>query len=398
MHLSEMPQIEQSPEIANEALAIAPDELLPDAAAPAAIVLERVELVAEHRRWPRLLRWAAAAIIYPWGALSLIVTLAILATLPVLNLLSLGYLLEVSGRIARTRRMASGLIGLRAAAAWGAIVFAGWLARWPIVAAADVWYASHLIDPGSPATKIAAGVWFALLLALAVFAGLLVAVALRLRPGLYSQGRDYAWALATGRLPYYFWLGLRGFAGGMIWLIVPVSIMASAAKLGPGGGAAVSFLGGLLLAPVLLYLPFLQTHFAAEGRFAALFEVGVVRQLFRRAPLAFWLALLTMLLFALPLYLLMIEAVPEEVAWLPSIVFVVFLFPARVLAGWAYARGVRREQPRHWLFRWTSRLGMLPLAVTYAFFVWLSQYLLWYGVFSLYHQHAFLLPAPFVGM
>jgi hypothetical protein len=223
-------------------------------------------------------------------------------------------------------------------------------------------------------------------------------IALRLRPRLYADARDRVWLLITRRLPYYFWLGLRGFLGAMIWLIVPVSIMASAAKLGPGGGAAVSFLGGLLLVPVLIYLPFLQTHFAAEGRFAALFEVSAVRQLFRRAPIAFWLALMTMLLFALPLYLLMIEAVPEEVAWLPSIVFVVFLFPARLLAGWACARGARREQPRLWLFRWAGRLGMLPAAVTYAFFVWLSQYLLWYGVFSLYHQHAFLLPAPFVGM
>jgi hypothetical protein len=280
----------------------------------------------------------------------------------------------------------------------GALVTAGWLARWPIVAVADFWYASHLIDPASRATKGLAAAWFAtvvLLLAAAVGAAVM---ALRVKPGLYATARDTVWQLLTRRLPYYFWLGLRGFVGGMIWLIGPVSVMASAARLPPGPGALVSLLGGLMLVPVLVYLPFLQTHFAAEGRFGALFEVSAVRQIFRRAPIAFWLALVTMLLFALPLYLLMIEAVPQEVTWLPSIVFVVFLFPARLLAGWAYARGMRREKPRLWLFRWLSRLGMLPVAVTYAFFVWLSQYLLWYGVLSLYHQHAFLLPAPLIGM
>jgi hypothetical protein len=205
------------------------------------------------------------------------------------------------------------------------------------------------------------------------------------------------WNLATRRLPYYFWLGLRGFVGGVIWLAVPVSILALASTLRPAAGGILSFVGGLMLAAVVVYLPFLQTHFAAQNRFRAMFDVGTVRRMFRRAPVAFWIALVATLLFALPLYILMIELLPHEVTWLPSIVFVVFLFPARLLAGWAYARAARREQPRLWLFRWLARLAMIPAAATYAFFVWLSQYLLWYGVGSLYHQHAFLVPVPFLG-
>jgi hypothetical protein len=375
-------------------------ELVPSKAValPEARVLELATLVPPPRRVPRPIAWAISVAVGLWGALCLIVGLAILATVPVLNLLSLGYLLEASGRIARTRRFTAGFIGLHTMAVIGAIVFAGWLARWPIVAVADFWYASHLIDPASRATKGLAAAWFLTVLLLLSTTGAAAAIALRIRPDLYATTRDRLWQLLTRRLPYYFWLGLRGFVGGMVWLIVPVSVMASAATLPPGPGALVSLLGGMLLVPVLVYLPFLQTHFAAEGRFAAMFELRAVRQIFRRAPIAFWLALVTMLLFALPLYLLMIEAVPQEVTWLPSIVFVVFLFPARLLAGWAYARGARREKPRLWLLRWLSRLGMLPVAITYAFFVWLSQYLLWYGVLSMYHQHAFLLPAPFIGM
>jgi hypothetical protein len=332
-----------------------------------------------------------------WGAISLIVGLAILATIPILNLLSLGYLLEASGRVARTRRISAGFIGLRPAAVLGALVFAVWLLRWPVILVADLWYASQLIDPASRATKSWGLAWLAMSagLALLMVAGPLVFALVR--PSAYAAARDELWRLATCRLPYYFSLGLRGFVGAMIWLVLPISILACGAYVAPGPGALISLLGGLLLVPVLIYLPFLQTHFAAENRLSAMFEVGTVRSMFRRAPIAFWTALWATLLLALPLYLLMIEALPREVTWLPSVVFVMFLFPARLLTGWAYARAAKRDRPRFFLSRWLARLGMLPVALTYAFFVWLSQYLLWYGVFSLYHQHAFLVPVPFFG-
>jgi hypothetical protein len=152
----------------------------------------------------------------------------------------------------------------------------------------------------------------------------------------------------------------------------------------------------VLLTGVLLYLPFLQAHFAAEGRFVAMFEVGRVRQFFRRAPLAFWFSLLITLLFALPLYLLKIEVTPGEVAWMSSLVFVMFIYPARLLTGWAVSRGERRETPRFFLFRWLSRLGALPVAGTYAIIVYFTQYFTWYGSWSLFEQHAFLVPAPFL--
>lgn len=354
--------------------------------------------VAAGPGWSRrVCRRMVAALIGLWGATSLLVGLAILATIPVLNLLSLGYLLEASGRVARTRRLSAGLIGLRPAAICGTIALAGWLLRWPILLVASMWYDSSLMDPASRATKLWGLAWFAMvggIIALAMAAGVVLAIA---RPRLVIEFRDGLWMIVMRRLPQYFWLGLRGFAGSMIWLVLPVSILACGAFVRPEPGAAISLLGGLLLTPVVMLLPFLQTHFAAENRFAALFEVRTVRQLFVRAPLAFWLALLATLLFAVPLYLLMIEALPREVTWLPSILFVLFLFPARLLCGWAYARAAERQDPRWWLFRWLARAGMLPLALMYAFFVWLSQYLLWHGVFSLYHQHAFLVPVPFFG-
>ncbi len=173
-------------------------------------------------------------------------------------------------------------------------------------------------------------------------------------------------------------------------------MLATASLLKPALGTVVGLLGGLLLAIVLAHLPFLQAWFAVENRFRALFEVREVRRAFARAPVAWWIALVFTLALALPLYLLKIEIVPREAAWLPSLLFVVSIFPARLLAGWAMGRSYLRMQPRHWFFRWASRLAMIPLVAIYVIVVYFTQYLSWYGHFSLYEQHAFLVPAPFL--
>src|SRR5205807_9479757 len=129
----------------------------------------------------------------------------------------------------------------------------------------------------------------------------------------------------------------------------------------------------------------------------AVFEVGAVRAAFCRAPWAFAVAFVATLLFALPLYLLKIEIVAREAAWLPSLVFIVFIFPARLLTGWALARAARRPAPRHWFFRWTARLPLVPAAAFYVLVVFFTQYTSWNGVWGLYEQHAVLLPIPFFG-
>jgi hypothetical protein len=100
----------------------------------------------------------------------------------------------------------------------------------------------------------------------------------------------------------------------------------------------------------------------------------------------------------LPPFLLKIEFVEREIAGVESLVFVALIAPARLLAGWALGRGRRHTQPRFFLVRWLSRVGMLPLAFVYAIVVSLSRYTSWYGSWSLFEQHAFLLPAPFLGL
>lgn len=45
-----------------------------------------------------------------------------------------------------------------------------------------------------------------------------------------------------------------------------------------------------------------------------------------------------------------------------------------------------------------AKLAMLPTVAVYVFFVWLTQYLIWHGTLGLLEQHAFLVPAPLLGL
>ena len=78
--------------------------------------------------------------------------------------------------------------------------------------------------------------------------------------------------------------------------------------------------------------------------------------------------------------------------------FIGYVAMAKLLTGWAYGRSQRRATRRHWLWRITGRLWMLPVAAAYVVIVFFSQYAAWEGIWSLYEQHAFLLPVPFVGL
>ena len=59
----------------------------------------------------------------------------------------------------------------------------------------------------------------------------------------------------------------------------------------------------------------------------------------------------------------------------------------------AVPRARRRDKPRLFLFRWAARLSTVPELIVY-----FTQYVSWYGTFSLYEQHAFLVPVPFLGI
>lgn len=382
---------------------------------PAEAIEERVEIVAERSWLGRARDGVASAWEWLFGLATLFVGLAVLATFPIVQLLSLGYLLEASGRVARSGRLRDGFVGVRKAARVGSVALGAWLTLWPLRLVADFAYSAWLIEP---AGRVATRWRIALVLLTIVMVWHLSWACFRggrlrhflwpapiaflrrwWRGGMYREARDrLADFIASLRLGHYLSLGARGFAGAAAWLILPVLLLIASFRLPDGPAALCGVLGLVSLPLVALYLPFLQAQFACENRLVAMFDVGRVRQAFKRAPIAFWFSLLILLAFALPPFLLKIEFVEREIAGVESLVFVALIAPARLLAGWALGRGRRRSEPRFFLVRWLSRLGMLPLAIVYAVVVSLSRYTSWYGSWSLFEQHAFLLPAPFLGL
>jgi hypothetical protein len=343
-----------------------------------------------------------------FGLTSLWIGLAVLASVPLFNFLTLGYLLEASGRVARSGRLRDGFIGVRTAARFGGIAVGGFLFWLPLYGMSYMAERAQIIDT----TGRIAWKWETWLIVLTVLYVLHV-VATCLRDGrlrsffwplnslwllrrsfnenVLKTARDTLWNnLAALHLPYYFWLGVRGFVGAFLWLIVPLALLGQGHRV-----IALGVLGGFLLGLVVLYLPFLQTRFARDNHLRAFIQLRAVRRDFRCAPIAFAIALTIHLAFAIPLYVLKIEVIPRDLMYLEGLIFIAFIFPARLLDGWAYSRATRRNCPCYWLFRWASRLSVLPVIAAYVLAVFASQHLGWYGVSSLFEQHAFLLPTPF---
>ena len=347
-----------------------------------------------------------------FGLASLLLGLAILATIPVVQFLVLGYMLEAGARVARTGRLRDGFIGIQQTNRMGSLALGTWLLLWPVRYVSDVWYTSYLVDPESVVTRQ----WRGFLMILtglvlcqvswAWFRGgklrhFMWPAPVRLvrelfRPGKYIRCRDAVWDFYVSlRIGYYFYLGWRGFLGAMIWLLVPLLLFIGATLL-PFPFGLVSGLGGfILLFFIFPHLSFLQVHFAMEGSLGAMFDLGHIRQLGRRSPLMFTFALTVTLLFALPLYLLKIELTPSEVFVLPSLVFVVFIFPARLFTGWAVNRASQRQDARHFVFRWTARILTAAVVTAYILFIFFTRYTSWHGHWSLLEQHAFMVPVPF---
>lgn len=414
-----------------EETAAAPREVLPAepldavAAAPSQGLVPDAELatIEQPQVRNRFVRGVVACVSAFWwviGIIAILGGLAILASLPVLNLLSLGYLLESSGRIGRAGRLRDGFVGVRLAARVGVIVAMSWLFLWLARFVADFAKSAQIIDPGSRT----AAAWRVGLLILICLTFVHVASACALggkfrhfispfnliwlgvriyRGNYYAKARDAVWdTFMALRLPYYFMLGLRGFIAAAAWLAVPITLLALGSRGHSAGASLLGFIGAFLLTLVLMYLPILQMRVATTNHLREGFNLLEARRDYRRAPWAFTFAFIITLLFALPLYLLKIQILPREAEWAPSLVFIAFIFPARWATGWAMGRAnrlaARRPEPRHWFFRWTGRLPLLPVAGFYVLIVYFTQFTSWNGVWSLYEQHAFLVPVPFFSM
>src|SRR5260370_3721391 len=228
-----------------------------------------VELAAPPHSLPvRVLRSIWLGVVGVFGVGVLLLGLAALAAIPVLNLLSLGYLLEAGGRVARSGRLRDGVIGARLAAWLGLIVLGSQLLTVPAYIVADVAKSAAIIDPGGNAARnwrIGLFVLIAITFAqIAVLSMVFIHVAAGFargfwrapRGGIYAETRDAVWDTVMAlRLPYYFWLGLRGFIGAFAWLALPISLLAVSRFGQSGGGALLGFFRALLLPLRVPFLP-----------------------------------------------------------------------------------------------------------------------------------------------
>src|SRR5262249_5606322 len=203
------------------------------------------------------------AIEWVFGVAALFLGLSVLASIPVGQFLVLRYLLESSGRVARTGRIRDGFIGVQLAAKFGGVAFVVFLMWLPLYFLSLQAEAAQIIDPNGRVARS----WEIVLAVIAtIFTLHAVGALLRggrirhfLNPlnitwlvlrvfqgGLYTEARDRVWdTMKELRLPYYFWLGFRGFAGAFLWLAIPLVLLGLGHRF-----PLVGLIGGMMLAVV----------------------------------------------------------------------------------------------------------------------------------------------------
>ena len=212
----------------------------------------------------------------------------------------------------------------------------------------------------------------------------------------YQKSRDGVWEFFSSmRISHYFWLGFNGFIGTCLWLLVPTALLVMSTNLSEVPAALAGLAGTFLAIPIFSLLPFVQAHFATDGKLIRFFEPRVVLRNVGRAPFVHTIALLLALVLAVPLFLLKIEEIPTELLWSLSLVFIAFTLPAKLITGWAYYRGTRRERPRRWWVRYPIYLLAAAISFSFVFVLFFTRYITWNGAWSLVENHVFLLPAPF---
>jgi len=381
-------------------------------------------LTIKKRSWiRRSMSWLARVIQSIFETLSLFTMLAVMTAVPLIQLISFGYLLDVAGKLTNGAKVSEAVRWRAAAGRIGLAVLALILLGLPIRLLTHWATVAEVISPDTNQVGLLRGGAVALTLVVMLHLSWAWARGGRLkhyfwpapslwlsqawRPGTWLRAADGLIAIIRSfEIPRLFWLGARGAIGTLIWLL-PATVIIAVNRNGKTGVAGL--VGGIAfvcLGIALMYLPMLQANFAADNRLRSMFAVRRVRSDFRRAPWSWLVAmLLTLVVLPIPLYLLKIEPPPPELIWLPTWFFIAFMLPARIACGLAMRRA-RSKAARSkaepsgkwaWFSRWTVRFLIPPVVGVYLLFVYLSQYVSWDGLQTWVQQHAVLVPVPFVG-
>jgi hypothetical protein len=365
------------------------------------------------RRPFRSLLWLIQVVV---GLVFLVGLLALLAAIPGLSLLTLGCLLDAEGRVARSGRIRDGFPLLAISSRTGMILLMVSIFLIPVQMLSVQAASQGIIINGTP---LAPGGFLAAtrILQTLLFMHLLLAIAnggafwnffrpirncrrllASIRRRRYLPAVDY-WAdrlLKLFKPVEHVMLAVKGAVGAFIWLLVPTALIALShvPRENPVPAGLGSFLGGLILIPVAAWLPLLQAHQAATGRFMAIFEVRTVRRLISRVPVRWAVATILLYALALPLYFTKIRLPAEDAMWLVTPLFVLLTYPTRILMGWVYGAGMQSQEEAWFAIRWATRLFMIPVLGFYGLILFVTPFISEAGRAAMFENHAFLLPVP----
>ena len=343
--------------------------------------------------------------------------LAGLAAFPVLNVISLGMLLDAESQVARSARLRDGFPLLPFSSRIGTIGLMVLLFLIPIMMISSLSNSQEVIKQlsGLPPGGLSRGKVF---LQVLIFGHLLLAIAnggsfwcflrpiknlrtliRKIRSGQYSSELN-VWSeevLSLFKPWQHFKIAVKGAVGALCWLAIPTLLLGVSVTRPyqePGLPALASILGGALLIPVAAWLPLLQCHQATTGRFKAIFEVRVVREIICRVPIRWAIATILLYALAVPLYLSKVVVPPADAFWLFTPLFIIVIYPTRIIMGWVYGSGMQKQQRSARLIRWPAKVFMVPLLGLYALILFAVPLVNEAGPKAMFQNHAFLLPGP----
>lgn len=426
------------------------------------------DVVQLHRSWPfRCIDMVSATIRFVFGVASMIGILAVLAAIPIVNLLTYGYLLEVSGRVARTSKFRSGFIGLSSASKIGQIALGTVVCMLPAYLISANWYSAELIASGSDLANqqrnilwvvtilsvlhvgaawfcggelkhffwpliapFSLGLWFVRwILGQPTFRLIIGKITNPIAPNLIGDvtnikplkewflpavicrallngtllksAREGIWEFfSILRLHYYFWLGLRGLAGALLWLAIPSTIFLLANLIFGSeiedGVAILLILPGMLVSGLFfVFLLAVQANFARTNSFKAFVDIKTAFKVLRTTPVLYLLTTLLTFALVIPLFALNIEPIDPQLLWVTCIVFVVLIWPGKMLLGKSLARGLQKPRVSHFMISYPAILLMVGIAGFYSLLLYFTQFIAASGPLSFIENPVFTIPAPY---